>query len=582
MDMTEIFIKIVNMSLTAGYCIIAVIVLRFFLRKQPKVLSYLLWSVVLFRLLCPFSAVSGYSLLRMDTTVLSQENFSGAGGTGDTVWHGKGYLFDETAQETAMTAVPAAGSEALGTKGEEKEQWWRFTFFVGAWVWLAGIVMLSGYSLWSAFRLRGFLLRAVLQEGNVYEAEGISTPFVFGIIRPRIYLPSHLQPEERRYVLEHEKIHVARKDYLVKLISWGAVCLHWFNPLVWIAFVLMERDMEMSCDEAVIRRIGADEKQAYSLALLQLSSGDGGLKSVPVAFGEGNVKGRIQNVLQWHRRRIVTVVSLVLLLGILAVGLALNPPGRTEREAEEMLRLGFVDAYASAYCDRDGNTLVSLYKDEETAYKYVMLLDKIGETYSFGLSSPWPNEFRFMVQDGGRPGEGKAQIWYYAWTSDPHVYVWKEEMSFTDYHVTESAIKYLDNISSKEEFEEAYLIDGEYQFTDYVERGFLEGINEQTAYDRENGGADRNAAYRSPETAAAWIFNLTGGQGEMLSSVSGEFSTVKYTFADGSSVEIPMYNVNYDNTTDVSNETDVEAGTNEEVWFPDLRAWSVNMISLYF
>lgn len=579
--MTEAFIKILNMSLTAGYCIIAVIALRFLMRRQPRILSYLLWGVVLFRLLCPFSIASSYSLLRMDTAVVSREGFSAAGKTNGTVWQGKGYLFDETAQEAerGLIAAPDAGTEFESAKEQEQARRWQHALSAGAWVWLAGIAVLLGYSMWSAFQFGSFLSRSVWLEGNVYEAEGISTPFVYGIFWPRIYLPAYLQPEERRYVLEHERIHIARKDYLVKLVSWGAVCLHWFNPLVWIAFALMERDMEMSCDEAVIRRVGAEEKRAYSLALLQLSCEDGGLRKAPVAFGEGNVKGRVQNILRWRKKRIVTIVSLILLLGILAVGLALNPAASADREkteAEELLRLGFVDAYANAYCDRDGDTLVSLYIDEETAYENVMLLEKVGGTYSFGLSSPWPNEFRFLVHDGETKDEGWAEIWYYAWTSDPHVSVWKEEMRFAGNRVTDSSVKYLDSISSKAEFDEAYLIDGEYRFTDYVERGFVEGINSQTAYDRENGDADRNAAYRSPGTAAAWIFNLTGGRGELVSGVSGELATVKYTFADGSSVEIPMYNANYDKTAAAADAADEEGEMTDKVWLPYLPAWGGN------
>ena len=575
--MTAAFVKILNMSLTAGYCIAAVVVLRFLLRRQAKILSYLLWSVVLFRLLCPFSLVSSYSLLRMDTAVVSQERFADARETAGTVWHGKGYILDEPLTGEGMgahevEAVPFAPSAEDGSW--EQEEWQQRAILIGTWVWFAGVLILFVYSLWSALRFRRFLADAVSVSEGCYETEGISTPFVFGVIRPKIYLPTHLQSEERQYVLEHERVHIARKDYLVKLISWGAVCLHWFNPLVWLAYVLMERDMEMSCDEAVLRRMGEDVKEAYSLALLQLSSEKSAACGSPIAFGEGNVRRRIQNILGWHKRRIVTVVSLAVLLGILVFGLALNPTDRAQKEAEEQLRLGFVHAYANAFCERDGNTLVELYEDEEAAYLSLPYLEKAGGEYTFGMSSPWPNEFRFVLSEGESEEEWKAEIWYYAWTSDPHVTVWKEDIRIVQHQVISSALRYLDSISTKAEFDEAYLIGGEYQFTDYVERGFVEGILAQTAYDRENGDADRNAVYRNPDTAAVWIFNLEGGQCETLSNVSGMQATVAYTFADGSSVQIPMYNVRYDRTTIAAEEPEGELQVTEDVWLPDLRVWN--------
>ena len=573
--MTMVFVKILNMSLTAGYCIVAVIVLRFLLRKQAKILSYLLWSVVLFRLLVPFSFASSYSLLLMDTAVVSQESLVDEEKTTGMVWHGKGYILDEPLTGEEMSTVEAVPFTPLTEAGTvEQASGWERAVLAGAWVWLAGMAILLGYSLWSALRFRRFLTDAVSVSDDCYEAEGISTPFVFGMIRPKIYLPTHLQPEERQYVLAHERIHIGRKDYLVKLISWCAVCLHWFNPLVWIAFVLMERDMEMSCDEAVLRRMGEDVREAYSLALLQLSSGESAVGSSPIAFGEGNVRRRIQNILGWHKRRIVTVVSLAVLLGILVFGLALNPAERAQKEAEEQLRLGFVHAYANAFCERDGNVLVGMYEDEEAAYLSLPYLEKAGGAYTFGMSSPWPDEFRFVLSEGESEEEWRAEIWYYAWTSDPHVTVWKEDIRIGQHQVISSKLRYLDSISTKAEFDEAYLIGGEYQFTDYVERGFVEGILAQTAYDKENGDADRNAVYRNPDTAAVWIFNMEGGRCETLSNVSGMQATVEYTFADGSSVQIPMYNVKYDGTTIAAEEPEGELQVTEDVWLPDLRVWN--------
>lgn len=585
--MAEIFKTILGMSLTAVYCIAAVLVLRLLLRKQAKLFSYLLWSVVLFRLLCPFSLSSGYSLLRMDPAVVSGKVFSGGQ---QAVWQGKGYLSDGTAEEDG--SGDAAGTAASLRMVQTQEAGILSNIFaVCAWIWPVGVLFLLGYSVYTAVRLRCFLSKAQPaaegtvggEEENVYEMDGIATPFVFGMIRPRIYLPAHLQPEERRYVLAHERVHIARKDHLVKLVFWGAVCLHWFNPLVWLSFRLMENDMEMSCDETVLRRLGEAVKQEYSRALLSLSCEKAGFHMSPVAFGEGGLKGRIRNILSYQKGRVVTVAVLAVLLCVLAVGLMLNPAGSKPEELTGE-KLAFLNAYANAHCSRNGDEIMDMYADEETAYQSLPYLEKVGETYTFGLSSPWPNEFRCVLTEElgkGREGENQAEIWYYAWTSDPHVVVWKEKLSFVwtkaggkgNYRVISSVLRYLDSISSKEEFDEAYLIAGEYQFTDYVERGFLESIQFQTEDDRKNGGEDRNAVYRSPDTAAEWIFNLEGGSAEIVSTDSDGKATVRYTFADGSDIVIPMYNACYDKNTETSGAADGGDVRAEDVWLPDLEAW---------
>lgn len=585
--MTEIFRTILGMSLTAVYCIGAVIVLRLLLKRQAKLFSYLLWGVVLFRLICPFSISSSYSLLRMDPAVVSERVFSSGQ---QTVWQEKGYLPDENGEADGSGSVEAASLRAVKT---QKTGVVQGVLAICARIWLIGMAVMLGYSVWTAVRLRRFLSNAQPAElgddgrekESVFEINGIATPFVFGIVQPRIYLPAHLQPEERRYVLAHERVHIARKDYLIKLIFWGAVCLHWFNPLVWLSFKLMEGDMEMSCDEMVLKRLGEEVKQDYSRALLALSCEEAGFHASPVAFGEGRLKDRIRNILSYRKGRIMTAAVLAVLLCTLAAGLMLNPAGdKQTKETGE--KLSFLNTYANAFCERNGDHIVGMYADEETAFQSLPYLEKAGGMYTFGLSSPWPNEFRVVMTeeltgDGVEDG-GLAEIWYYAWTSDPHVTVWKEDLRFArsgsggerDYRVTGSSLQYMDNISTSAEFDEAYLLAGEYQFTDYVERGFLESIQFQTEYDRENGDDDRNVVFRSPETAAEWIFNLADGSAEIVSADSDGKAIVRYTFADGSNVTFPMYNACYDKNTESSEAADGGDVTSKDVWLPDLAAWN--------
>lgn len=564
--MSEVFIKILNMSLAASYCIAAVAVLRFLFRKQPKILSYLMWSVVLFRLVCPFSVSGAYSLMRLDTNIISQENMMRwSGAENENGW--------ETA-DAGNNMMQAGADETDAGKGLYVDDpgtgevfWIQKVINVAAWIWFGGVIMLICYSVGKIVSLKYSLKNAVLIEGNRYEADGIDTPFVFGLIRPRIYLPMHLQAEDKKYVLEHENIHIARKDYLVKAAAYAAVCIHWFNPLVWLAFVLMEKDMEMSCDEAVLKKLGMDVKKEYSLSLLSLSTEKPMFRGNPIAFGEGKVKDRVSNILSYRKRTFLAVLAAGIILLAVGVGLIFNPVKKSDAEQagdEDKAKItALTEDYAEACCNRDGAAIVALYTDEETALVNgeSRLLEKAGDGYSFGYSSPWPLSYRYEI----KWEEGKADIRYYAWTSDPHICVWREEIQYVkvgdEYRIGESFFEILDNISSAEEFERAYRINGEHQFVDYVEEGFVESIN----FQREDGTSSvDNTVYGSPESAAEHILNLTGGE---TFAIGNSFqATVYYQFADGSEVTIPMYDANYDLQSD--------SHRGDPVWIVDTAVWN--------
>ena len=552
--MFRIFITILNMSPAASYCIAVVIVLRFFLRRQPKIFSYLLWSVVFFRLLCPFSLSSSYSLIRVNTDIISQETMDrwkvASISTAESYTAEDGFMTQETNNaDIHNTEVDRAHA------AEQARQ--LKMLIVAARIWIIGIVLLICYSIGTAYRLRRSLRHAVRIEENQNEAENITTPFVFGIMKPQIYLPAHLSEEERKYVLTHEKIHIARKDYLVKIAAYGTACIHWFNPLVWLAFVLMENDMEMSCDEAVLRKLGMDSKKGYSLSLLSLSTEKTMFRGSPLAFGEGKVKNRVKNILSYRPSRLVSVIAVVIFLAIIIGGLILNPAEKEEqrlpKEEDREKIMELIENYADAFCSRNGADIAAFYADEEAALANTYdMLDKAGGEYTFGFSSPWPDSYRYVIDWE----HGKADIWYYAWTSDPHVTVWKEEKFYDksgeEYRVTDGSLEYLDSISSKEEFDKAYQIQGKYLFVDYEENGFADAIS----YQIESGtSAADNTVYSTPETAAEYILNLTGGEGR----VEGRYTiqaTVRYRFADGSEVMIPMYM------------------SQENIWIVDVAVWN--------
>lgn len=312
----RIFLQLLNMSFTASIVIAFVLVARIILHKAPKVFSYMLWSVVLFRLICPFSFESIFSLLPSKSNPISQEILYMQTPNIDT---GIG-ITNQSVPVIISAPVPQASGNPL--------QIWICIF---SYIWVLGVAALLIYSLIALFRLRKQLLNATLYQNNIFISSRIDTAFVMGIFYPKVYLPSDLNVAERSYILLHEQTHIKRLDHIFKLISFLVLCVHWFNPFVWIAFFLSGRDMEMSCDEAVIRRLGDEVKKDYSASLLTLATGRRIVSGTPLAFGEGDTKGRIKNVLNYRKPRVWAVLIALLAVVIVVFGLTTSPkdiPGK--------------------------------------------------------------------------------------------------------------------------------------------------------------------------------------------------------------------------------------------------------------
>lgn len=322
--MVKIFLEILNMSITAGYCVIAVVLLRLLLKKQPKIYSYILWSVVFFRMICPVSIKSVFSFLRFNTRVIqedleAQEVFGLSSGYDEVVNFIGSNAADSVVSQTVTDVTANADSAIAGGSVVQ------MILFAAITVWLIGMFGLIIYSLAAAIRLKKKLKWAVHKETNIYEAEGLSTPFVFGFIKPKIYLPGSIGEPEKSFVLKHELTHIHRKDYIIKPVAFFIVCMHWFNPLAWLAFYLMSKDMEMSCDESVIRKLTREETVDYSQTLLTLASNRRGMGMNPLSFGKGNVKERIKNILRYKKPVTWVTVVIVAVLTVVLIGLAVNP-----------------------------------------------------------------------------------------------------------------------------------------------------------------------------------------------------------------------------------------------------------------
>lgn len=330
MGLEKIFLQLLNMSITAGYVIIAVFLIRLCIRRLPKIYSYILWSIVAFRLLCPFSFSSAYSFFNLHYFDEMEKTGTGiryvAIETGDRETGNEPVMRNETVLPSAGAVLDDGeikqGTEAIAPKMTMKELLPK----VFSIVWISGIGVLLIYTFLELIKIKRQTADAVLAESNIYESDRICQPFVFGMIHPRIYIPFRLQGKEREYILGHEQYHIRRKDYLVKGIAYGIAVVYWFHPLVWAAYYFMCQDMEMSCDEKVISSHGNEIKQNYGRLLLSFATEKRRLAG-PLNFGESNAGKRIKNVLKFKKTGIAAAVLGAVLLIVLCLVFATNGQG---------------------------------------------------------------------------------------------------------------------------------------------------------------------------------------------------------------------------------------------------------------
>lgn len=312
-----VFQQVVSMSLTAGLVILAICAARLLLRQAPKKFSYWLWAGAAFRLVCPFSFPAAFSLLALAPAAQTVA---------------------ETGPLTEVSYLPGAGLPAaapgVGAADAVLPQAAGAGQALGLWevlglVWLLGAAALLIGALVAYLRVKGQVATAVKFAHNVYECGAFRSPFVLGFFRPKIYIPFGLEPRQREHVLCHESAHIQRRDYLVKPLGFLLLAIHWFNPLVWLAFHLMSRDMEMSCDEKVLSQLGEEARREYSLSLLSIGSRRRFPAPNPLAFGETGVKERVVNVMKFRRaKRWVTVAAAVAVVAVTAA-CAANPAGES-------------------------------------------------------------------------------------------------------------------------------------------------------------------------------------------------------------------------------------------------------------
>lgn len=316
-----LFLVILNMSITASIIALAVIVARFFLRRAPKIFSYILWLAVAIRLIIPVSFTSSFSMLGF----INFQNQTDAGFMNfvpqeiglqknpvvDTGMKGLSHFINSS----LPVATPMASVNPM-----------QIIVWIGSFIWITGVVVLLLFSIVSYLKILIKVRTATLVKDNIYETDQIDIPFVFGFLKPNIYIPTGMSNHELPYILLHEKIHITRRDYLIKPFAFILLIIHWFNPLMWLSYALMSKDMEMSCDESVVNKIGHQIKGSYSTSLLSLAvSKKTVLTGNPLAFGESDVKARIKNILTYHQPSKRMFIAYMFVIAALVVGCTANP-----------------------------------------------------------------------------------------------------------------------------------------------------------------------------------------------------------------------------------------------------------------
>lgn len=318
--MDGLFLGILNLSLYGSFAIVAVLILRFLLKKSPKSISYGLWLVVFLALILPVRIKTSYSPMPVGVESFQQEKLYQAVPQAES---GISVVDDLIAERTPVRKL-----------GEEVFPMERMVEGASV-VWFAGTVILLGYGMISSWKLRKKLKNGEKLEPNVYQVEGLPTAFVMGL-PPCIYVPADLTEEEREYVLCHERIHIKRHDMRIKQGAFIILCLHWFNPLVWLAFRCMEADMESSCDEKVLEKMGTDIKKGYSLSLVRLSAEERWF-GTPLAFGEKPIKTRVKHILQYKKP--VSVVAGLAVVAAVAVGCAIWSAPEKVNDSNDIARM---------------------------------------------------------------------------------------------------------------------------------------------------------------------------------------------------------------------------------------------------
>ena len=310
--MNELFLKIINMSISASWLVLAVLILRFVLKKAPKWINVLLWGIVAIRLICPFSFESQLSLIPSAETIPLNIGMDST----PTINSGISAINNAVNPIISQSNTPMAGASINPL---------QITIGIYEYIWIFGMIALALYTAISYWRLHRKVDTAVRYKDNIFQSENVSSPFVFGIIKPRIYLPFKMNGQDLEHVVAHEHAHIRRKDHWWKPLGFLLLTIHWFNPLMWMAYVLLCRDIELACDEKVIKELGNEQRGDYTQALVACSVNRRMIAACPLTFGEVGVKERVKSVMNYKKPALwVIIIAVIVCVGV-AVCFLTNP-----------------------------------------------------------------------------------------------------------------------------------------------------------------------------------------------------------------------------------------------------------------
>lgn len=398
--MEAVFLKLVNLSIAAGWLVLAVVVLRWMFRKAPRWIFCILWALVALRLVCPISVESALSLIPSAQTLPPE------------------ILYTTTPQiNSGIPAINSAVNPMLGqgmapAPGDSVNPTQVWTFLLSC-IWIVGMAAMALYALVSYGRIKRRVATATLLRDNIRQSEYVDSPFVLGLFRPVIYLPYQVEPEDLEYVIAHEQAHIRRKDHWWKPLGFVLLCVYWFNPLLWVAYVLLCRDIEGACDEKVIREMGLEDRQGYSTALLNCSVRRRSIAACPLAFGEVGVKERVKSVMHYKRPAFWLVAAALAACAAAAVCFLTNPPADREfsmngtniadlnpqEMVEQIAKLEKLEDVSQLYVNGDNfelNLTHDFQWEDSGTVRFFYLRDQ--QTYSAQLRI-FPDEGKYFVTE---------------------------------------------------------------------------------------------------------------------------------------------------------------------------------------
>ncbi|MBR4941347.1 MAG: M56 family metallopeptidase [Clostridia bacterium] len=417
--MSKIFLTVLNMSIAGGWFLVAALAARLLLKRAPKWVSVLLWALVAVRLVCPFSFESRVSLVPSAETV------------------SPGIMMDPSPEiHTGISAVNSVVnpviSESFAPDAGASMNPLQFWVPVCAAVWGIGVAAMLIYGAVSYLRLKWRVKTAVKLDKNVFQADSVQSPFVLGLFRPKVFLPFGLSERETEFISAHERAHIRRLDHIWKPLGFLILSLHWFNPLVWLGYIVLCRDIELACDEKVVKSLDPGQKAAYSEILLCFGAGRVRIAACPLAFGEVGVNERIKHILNYKKPGFWIVCGAVAVCGVLAVCFLTNPREEPQKPEKDLLEI-MNGEYSAEDAAEDGCVVLNdtqLVAGEEILMAYVNDAEN-GEISSVRIFQSYSGDEEFyFVTDLSFDGDKFVVEYYDKYEEDDELSYYSEEYDF--------------------------------------------------------------------------------------------------------------------------------------------------------